>query len=198
VRERRVRPALWAALAVAVAALAASRLGLAPPPRPPALTAPAHPLGAHFGRPEARSRQKTRGPAHRSGLPVLGAVLVRPSAAGRPDPFVPLVQDRSPTPSAGRSQPASASVPLPPLPALPASPGPAEASSALPGVLLRGVVGDPPRLAILQIGDRSYIAGPGETAGPVTVLSVGPDRVSVRAGGVTGIFTLDQEGEQKP
>lgn len=129
------------------------------------------------------------------GGPGIGAV-------GRPDPFVPLVVPPQPGGNpVTASQPASPSalgLPLPPGFTTPSGPGRMNQVLQAPapgaGMTVTGIVGNSPRVAIIQSQGRSYVVGVGEQVGDAVVLSIDPQRVTLKRGSVT--FELSLGGER--
>jgi hypothetical protein len=128
------------------------------------------------------------------GGPAAGAV-------GRPDPFVPLVVPPSPggpvtASSPPGSPPSALGLPLPP--GFTAPPGrmgqPAPAPSPGLGMAVTGIVGNSPRIAIIQSGGRSYVVGVGEQVGDAVVVGIDAHRVTLKRGSVT--FELSLGGER--
>ncbi|MDR7484261.1 MAG: hypothetical protein QN187_02940 [Armatimonadota bacterium] len=156
----------------------------APPgPAPsPAVPSPGAP-------PPSAGPQPTPSPA---AAPPPRAAAAPPADAGRPDPFAPLVR-----PEAGGVQPGLPAPPPAPLPPplfpgqTPAAPEPAatppppkEAS----GARLVGIVGETSGVAIVRIGEQTYIVATGDVILNkirVTVVDV-----------LKGLVVLEQEGER--
>lgn len=110
----------------------------------------------------------TPGPVIASPQPGPTPVVVPPpppQAAGRADPFVPLVRSQA-------ARPAPVSLPPPPLPPplFPGGPGPGAPGGPTPPspvamattAQLVGVLGDTGRVAIIRLGGKVYVVAQGE------------------------------------
>jgi hypothetical protein len=147
---------------------------VAPPAGPPAPAAPPSP-----GAPAPVAAPSPRAP---------GAV-----EAGRPDPFSPIVQ----TGPGGAPAPVPPPAPLPPplFPGQPGQPGqpaappspeppPKEASTAQ----LVGILGDTSSVAIIRLGNETYIVSPGDLLrNKIKVTAIDFNR---------GLVVLEEEGER--
>lgn len=132
--------------------------------------------------------------ATRSPQPQAAQVPARP--IGRPNPFVPLVVPSTPTPAPAPR--AAAPPPPPPVPppvfpeGAPPSPAPVGTPSPTPsptpappparlvGILAQEMGGE--RLAIVQIGQKSYIVRVGDILEGFRVIRVAHDEVVLRQG----------------
>jgi len=131
-----------------------------------------------------------------SPAPAAAVPAPEPQAAGRADPFVPLVRARvGPAPGpAPVSLPPPAPLPPPLFPGPEASPGVAVPTPPPPpprlstGAQLIGVLGDTGRVAIIKIGGQVYVVAQGEMI---------QDKIRVELVDATGgVVVLIEDGER--
>lgn len=178
----------WALVLVLIAAsgyLLASRLfggGAAPQASPPAAPAAATPRPTPPTAPAARpvpAPAPAPSPAPTAGPPV-GQAVVPPGPVGRPDPFDPLVRESTGRP-APPPPPSGVSLPPPPFPpagSQPLPPPPLPGAGPAPGgpVAVTGIVGNSHAVAIVVVGGRTAVVGPGDEIGDLRVVRVDPVR----------------------
>lgn len=123
-----------------------------------------------------------------SPAPVATVVPNRPS--GRANPFAALVVERPPTPP---SPPPPPAVPPPFFPGQPGGPagGPGGGGTKLAGVLMK----DGEALAIVQLGNVTYIVAEGDVVEQFRVARIEPERVILRSGPQE--LSLELGGEQR-
>jgi hypothetical protein len=108
-------------------------------------------------------------------------------ATGRSNPFLPLAVEHpagsGPTAS-GAAPPTSASGLGLPLPPGASGTGMAPAGPGV-GMTVTGIVGNQPRVAIIQSAGQTFVVGVGENVNGAVVVSIQPEKVVLRQNGVT-------------
>lgn len=177
----------WAVVLALVAAagyLLASRLfGGAPGATTPAAPAAVTPQPAPAVTPAAPGPVAQPVPAP-APAPVVVAPksTVPPGPVGRADPFVPVVRDPGqipvgpPPPGAPLPPPPFPTPGGPPLPAPPLPGGGVPPIAGGDGVAVTGIVGNSHAVAVVVVGGKTEIVGPGDELGDLRVVRVDPTR----------------------
>lgn len=187
-QQSRLLPYLVVILAVLLAYVLWTRV--ISPPRPAAVMTTPLPVAASPA-PAATptARPETAASPSPTASPSPGPVVVPPGPSGRPNPFAALVTEQA-------ARPAPPPAPAVPPPFFPGQPGrPGEAASGggtkLAGVLMK----DGESLAIVQLGQTTYIVAEGDMVEQFRVARIEPERVVLRSG--TQELSLELGGEQK-
>jgi len=174
-QQSRLLPYLLVILVVLLAYLVYTRVLQRPAPPAAVVTTPP-PTAATTapGQPEASPAPAASPAASPAPATSPAAAVVPGRPSGRSNPFAALVVERPPAPP---SPPAAPGVPPPFFPGRPGE-GAGGGGTKLAGVLIK----DGEALAILQLGQATYIVAEGDVVEQFRVARIEPERVVLRSG----------------
>ncbi|MDR7531099.1 MAG: hypothetical protein QN213_10055 [Armatimonadota bacterium] len=184
-QQNRLLPYLLAILVVLLAYTVYTRV-LRPARPPAAVVATPPPVAATPAQPgptPAAAPSPAASPA--TGSPGPGPAVVPARPSGRSNPFAALVTEQAARPTPPPAPP----VPPPFFPGRPGE-GPGAGGTKLAGVLMK----DGEALAIVQMGQVTYIVSEGDVVEQFRVARIEPERVVLRSG--TQELSLELGGEQ--
>ncbi len=182
-QQSRLLPYLLAILVVLLGYAVYTRVLTRGRPAPVVVTTPPPPAVTPAPRPEPRPAAAASPAPTASPGPGVATVPTLPS--GRPNPFAALVTEQAARPAPPPPPP----VPPPFFPGRPGE-GPGAGGTKLAGVLVK----DGESLAIVQLGQTTYIVAEGDVVEQFRVARIEPERVVLRSG--TQELSLELGGER--